>query len=111
MEEGDYHEAAHAHWMNINRLWLPWGKPTDQARWESMRRLFEVCPVERLHPLQVMRMIGAPYANQYQVLDGHHRVATARERGITLLLVYVWRQRRDRYVRVLTPQHQAFDRV
>ena len=111
MNEGDYHEATQAHWMAISRLWLPWGRPTDEARWESMRRLFEVCPVEELQPLQVERMIGAPYANRYLCLDGHHRAATAKERGVDLLLVRIWRCRGIRYDLMTTKCHLTFDRV
>ena len=111
MNEGDYDEDSRAHWMNITRLWLPWGRPTDAARWESMRELFDTTQLDEIQPLVVERMIGKPYGNMYCVHDGHHRAQVAKERHIHMLLVEIWRPRTDRWDRVFTPQHQIFDRV
>ena len=115
MNEGDYHQPTESHWMALTRLWLPYwpphGKPHDYARWESMRRLFDHTPVDQIRPLIVVRMIGEPYRNMYMVLDGHHRVATARERGIGLLPVRIWRLRPLRSDLMTTKCHLTFDRV
>ena len=111
MDEGAYHEAAQAHWMNVDRLWLPWGQPKDQRRLDRMRALFDKTPLDELMPLVVVRMIGAPYANRYVVFDGHHRTATAQQREIDMLLVRVWRDRGTRFDQLLSTSRMIFDRV
>ena len=111
MQEGEYHEGSKSHWMALSRLWLPWGRPTDHARLQRMRELFNKTSLERLQPIQVERMIGGDYRNMYMVHDGHHRAEVARERGIGLLPVRIWRCRGIRYDLMTTKCHLTFDRV
>ena len=114
-KEGDYHEQARAHWMRVDegRLWAFEGKPPpmNAERWDGVRRMFDDRPLNQLPPLRVVRMIGGSYRNKYQLLDGHHRCFTARERHIPMLLVEIWRMRKDRFDRILSTSAMIFDRV
>ena len=115
MQEGDYHERAQAHWMRVDegRLWAFEGKPPSRniERWNGVRQMFDDRPLHELPPLHVVRMYGGDYANMYQLLDGHHRCFTARERHVPLLLVWIWRMRKDRFDRILSTSSMTFDRV
>lgn len=108
-QEGEYNAEAEAHWMCCSRIWPPYGTPGDQARWNSIKEWFDTCPLEKITPLAII-MHDEPCGRYYELQDGYHRLATARQRGILMLLVQIWRRRPPGLEQIRTTEPMVFDR-